>query len=241
MQFTQTTKPIIQCVGLKKNYLVGKILVKALQGIDLQVKSGEFLVLAGPSGSGKSTLLNLLGLIDSPNTGNLTFEDQDLSKTKENQLAKLRKKKIGFIFQNFNLVPVLNAYENVEFPLLLLNTRKKKKGKLIETYLGKVGLWERRGHKPSQLSGGEQQRVAIARALVKQPRLVIADEPTANLDSTTTHQVIKIMRELNRQEGITFIIASHDPIVIKKGRRVIHICDGKLTNQCEKNGGLHDI
>lgn len=230
MKFTQQKDILIECVGLRKNYLLGKTRVMALRGIDLQVEQTGFLVMAGPSGSGKSTLLNIFGLIDSPSQGSLMFANRNLSKTGESKLAKLRKKEIGFIFQNFHLVPVLNAYENVEFPLLLLNIRTKKRKTLIEKYLRKVGLWERRCHKPSQLSGGEQQRVAIARALAKQPRLVMADEPTANLDSVTTRQVIKIMRQLNEEEGITFIIASHDPILINNGKRVIHIRDGKLTN-----------
>jgi putative ABC transport system ATP-binding protein len=229
-------KPLLECVELKKNYTLGKTEVKALRGIDLQIREGDFLVLAGPSGSGKSTLLNLLGLIDSLDSGSLHFDSQDLTNIKENKRAKLRKKEIGFVFQDFNLVPVLNAFENVEFPLLLLNFPAKKRKQLIETYLRKVGLWERRKHKPSQLSGGEQQRLAIARALVKQPRLVIADEPSANLDSINTRQVIETMRHLNEEEGITFIIASHDPIVIKKGKRVIRIQDGKQTTNLKNNG-----
>lgn len=225
-------KPLIECMELKKNYRLGKTEVNALRGIDLQIHEGEFLVLAGPSGSGKSTLLNLVGLIDTPDSGTLHFNNRDMSngKVNENHLSKLRKKEIGFVFQDFNLVPVLSTYENVEYPLLLLNFPAKKRKSLIEKYLRKVGLWERRQHKPSQLSGGEQQRAAIARALVKQPRLVVADEPSANLDSFNTRQVIETMRQMNEEEGITFIIASHDPIVIEKGKRVIRIIDGKLRS-----------
>jgi putative ABC transport system ATP-binding protein len=226
-------KPLILCKELKKNYRLGKTEVNALRGIDLLVHEGEFLVLAGPSGSGKSTLLNLLGLIDTADSGALHFDNRDMSngKIKENHLAKLRKKEIGFVFQDFNLVPVLSTYENVEYPLLLLNFPDKKRKSSIEKYLRKVGLWERRKHKPSQLSGGEQQRAAIARALVKQPRLVVADEPSANLDSVNTRQVIETMRQLNEEEGITFIIASHDPIVMEKGKRVIRMEDGKLRSE----------
>jgi putative ABC transport system ATP-binding protein len=226
-------KPLIECMELKKNYRLGKTEVNALRGIDLQIHEGEFLVLAGPSGSGKSTLLNLVGLIDTPDSGTLHFNNREMSKgkAKENHLSKLRKKEIGFVFQDFNLVPVLSTYENVEYPLLLLNFPAKKRKSLIEKYLRKVGLWERRQHKPSQLSGGEQQRAAIARALVKQPRLVVADEPSANLDSFNTRQVIETMRQMNEEEGITFIIASHDPIVIEKAKRVIRIIDGKLRSE----------
>jgi putative ABC transport system ATP-binding protein len=234
------TGPLIECTGLKKNYWLGKTRVKALRGIDLRVNEGEFLVLAGPSGSGKSTLLNIIGLIDSASSGSMIFASQEMSNTKESKRSKQRKKNIGFIFQNFNLVPVLNVYENVEFPLLLLHIPVKKRKILIEKYLRRVGLWERRRHKPSQLSGGEQQRAAIARALVKQPRLLIADEPSANLDSNNTHQVLQTMRQLNREEGITFIIASHDPIVMGAGKRVLRIRDGKLFNQQENNGGTYD-
>lgn len=234
------TGPLIECIGLKKNYWLGRTRVKALRGIDLRIKEGEFLVLAGPSGSGKSTLLNIIGLIDSPSSGSITFTSQEMSKIKESKRAKQRKKNIGFIFQNFHLVPVLNVYENVEFPLLLLHISVKKRKILIEKYLRKVGLWERRRHKPSQLSGGEQQRAAIARALVKQPRLVIADEPSANLDSDNTLQVLQTMRQLNREEGVTFIIASHDPIVMGAGKRVLRIRDGKLINEQENSGGTYD-
>lgn len=234
------TGPLIECIGLKKNYWLGRTLVKALRGIDLRVKEGEFLVLAGPSGSGKSTLLNIIGLIDSPSSGSITFTSQEMANSKESKLAKQRKKNIGFIFQDFNLVPVLNVYENVEFPLLLLHIPAKKRKALIEKYLRKVGLWDRRRHKPSQLSGGEQQRAAIARALVKQPRLVIADEPSANLDSANTRQVLQTMRQLNQEEGITFIIASHDPIVMGAGKRVLRIQDGKLINEQENSGGTYD-
>lgn len=226
---------LIKGKELKKNYIMGKREVKALRGVNLDVQQGEFLVIAGPSGSGKTTLLNLFGLIDMPDSGNLIFEEQDLSKAKEKNLTKIRKQKIGFIFQNFNLVPVLSAYENIEFPLLILNYPAKQRKKLVKKYLDKVGLWDRKKHKPSQLSGGEQQRVAIARALVKQPHIVIADEPTANLDSDTTHQIIETMKKLNEEENITFIIASHDPIVINSGEKVVKIRDGKLDPKGDSN------
>ncbi len=213
--------------NLEKTYLMGKTAVPALQGIDVEVKRGDFVVFAGPSGSGKTTLLNLCGLIDSIDSGSLYFEGEDMSTTPERKLVEIRKNKIGFIFQNFNLAPVWSAFENVEFPLLLLKYPSAKRKELVKKYLERVGIWERRHHKPSQLSGGEQQRVAIARALVKQPRLVIADEPTANLDSHNTREIIRLMNQLNREEGLSFLVASHDPLVIQAAPRVLYMRDGK--------------
>ncbi len=213
---------------LKKTYLMGKTEVHALQGVNVNVETGEFIVFAGPSGSGKTTLLNLCGLIDTIDSGSLWFEGEDMSKASEKKLVHLRKNKIGFVFQNFNLTPVWTAYENVEFPLLLINTPANKRKEMVKKYLERVGIWDRRHHKPSQLSGGEQQRVAIARSLVKQPQLVIADEPTANLDSHNTGEIIKLMTELNHEEGITFLIASHDPIVIQAAAKVLHMRDGRM-------------
>ena len=213
---------------IKKTYLMGKTTVNALQGIDVNIEPGEFVVFAGPSGSGKTTLLNLCGLIDTIDSGELLFEGINMTQASERKLGDIRKNKIGFVFQNFNLTPVWSAYENVEFPLMLLNFPSSKRKELVKKYLTRVGIWDRRNHKPSQLSGGEQQRVAIARALVKQPQLVIADEPTANLDSHNTAEIIHLMNELNKEEGITFLIASHDPLVIQSAPRVIHIRDGRL-------------
>ncbi|MDQ1352394.1 MAG: putative transport system ATP-binding protein [Acidobacteriota bacterium] len=218
---------ILNGKDLKKTYLMGKTEVQALRGIDVEVHRGEFVVFAGPSGSGKTTLLNLCGLIDTIDSGSLLFEGEDMSSTPERKLVEIRKNKIGFIFQNFNLAPVWSAYENVEFPLMLLKYPAAKRKELVKKYLERVGIWERRHHKPSQLSGGEQQRVAIARALVKQPRLVIADEPTANLDSHNTAEIIRLMNQLNSEEGLTFLIASHDPLVIQAAQRVMYMRDGK--------------
>lgn len=220
---------LIEYRDIGKTYTLGKKELKVLQGVNLEVEKEEFLVIAGPSGSGKTTLLNLCGLIDSVDAGQLIFENRDVSHTPDRELVKIRKQKIGFIFQDFNLVPVLTVYENVEFPLLLLGFTARQRKALVKKYLEKVGLWDRNDHTPAQLSGGEQQRVAIARALVKQPILVIADEPTANLDSQHTRQIIGMMRDLNEEERITFVIASHDPIVIENGKRVINIRDGKLS------------
>jgi putative ABC transport system ATP-binding protein len=216
-----------------KTFQLGRTQVPALRGIDLQIEAGEFTVLAGPSGSGKTTLLNLIGLIDTVDSGRVEFQGRDVTESSEGQLNNVRKNQIGFVFQNFNLVPVLSAYENVEYPLLLLNMSSRERRARVEKYLVRVGLWDRRRHKPSQLSGGEQQRVAIARALVKQPALVIADEPTANLDSQTTREVIDLMSRMNGEEKTTFLIASHDPIVIQAGRRVMHMRDGLIDGRDE--------
>jgi len=224
---------LVKSEMVKKNFHLGKTEVPALRGVDLEIEEGEFSVLAGPSGSGKTTLLNLVGLIDSPDEGRLEFSGNDISKLGERRLNEIRKTRIGFVFQNFNLVPVLTAYENVEYPLLLLKMSARDRRVRVEKYLTRVGLWDRRRHRPSQLSGGEQQRVAIARALVKQPALVIADEPTANLDSQTTHQVIQLMSRLNDEEAVTFLIASHDPIVIAAGKKVICLRDG-LIDGCDQ-------
>ena len=219
---------LIRIEKAKKSFYLGKTEVQALRGIDLEIAEKEFTILAGPSGSGKTTLLNLIGLIDTLDSGIIQFSGNDVFALAERNLNEIRKHHIGYVFQNFNLVPVFSAYENVEYPLLLLKTGAKERRAQVEKYLTRVGLWERRGHKPAQLSGGEQQRVAIARALVKQPALVIADEPTANLDSQTTHQVIELMRQMNEEEHVTFLIASHDPIVIESGRKVIHMRDGLI-------------
>jgi putative ABC transport system ATP-binding protein len=222
-------------VGITKIYPLGKTEVPALRGVDVTVQQREFTVFAGPSGSGKTTLLNICGLIDSVSGGKLFFNGSAVTGLPDHKLVDIRRRSIGFVFQNFNLVPVQTAYENVEFPLLLLNVRSGQRREMVEKYLKRVGLWDRRRHKPAQLSGGEQQRVAIARALVKQPKLVIADEPTANLDSQNTRAIIELMDSLNREEGITFIVASHDPIVIQAAHRVLHMRDGLIDGHGAEN------
>jgi putative ABC transport system ATP-binding protein len=219
---------LVKSKNVKRVFRQGKNEVHALRGIDLDIADGEFAILAGPSGSGKTTLLNIIGLIDALDEGSLVFEERDVSMLPERVLTDIRKRKVGFVFQNFNLVPVLSAYENVEYPLLLLKIPARERASRVKIMLERIGLWERKRHKPAQLSGGEQQRVAIARALIKQPLLVIADEPTANLDSQTTRQVIRLMRQLNEEDGVSFLIASHDPIVIEAGRRVIRMRDGQI-------------
>lgn len=221
---------ILELRNVNKSYKMGSARLQVLQNVNFRVENNDLLVIAGPSGSGKTTLLNLCGLIDRMDSGQLIFGEDDVSDVSDKLLTKIRKKKIGFVFQSFNLIPVLSAYENVEFPLLLLNFSADERKKLVKKYLEKVGLWERRKHKPSQLSGGEQQRVAMARALVKQPALIIADEPTANLDSHNTYQIIELIKKLNQEEQMTFVIASHDPIVIENCLRVEKIRDGILES-----------
>ncbi len=214
--------------GIRKDYSLGRTEVAALRGVDVAVSQGEFVAFAGPSGSGKTTLLNICGLIDCVSAGEFHFEGRTVSGLSDRKLVDIRRCSIGFVFQNFNLVPVQSAFENVEFPLLLLNVQPRQRRAMVEKYLRRVGLWERRRHKPAQLSGGEQQRVAIARALVKQPKLVIADEPSANLDSHNTRSIVELLDSLNREEGITFVVASHDPIVIGAAHRVVFMRDGRI-------------
>jgi putative ABC transport system ATP-binding protein len=206
---------------------LGKAEVHALKGIDLTIKGGEFFVLAGPSGSGKSTLLNIIGCLDRPTEGEVWLEDIPVSRYSEAELNRVRLYHIGFIFQSFNLIPVLNVYENIELPLLIrrdISAGERKER--VTTMIQRVGLIEHIKHRPFELSGGQQQRVAIARALVTKPKIILADEPTANLDSGTGIEIIELMREINTQNSTTFIFSSHDPKVIQKASRVFYLEDG---------------
>ena len=213
-----------------KDYHLGKVIVKALRGVNLEVKEGEFLSIAGPSGSGKTTLLNLIGCVDTPTSGTVEVAGRDISKLSERQLTDLRLHTIGFIFQSFNLVNVLDVFRNVELPLLLQRVpgtaaRKQRVVELLE----RVGLGEYIKHRPSELSGGQRQRVAIARALVTRPRLVLADEPTANLDSVTGENILDLMRELNQTEQTTFIFSTHDARVMAHASKIVRIADGRVA------------
>lgn len=213
--------------NVKKAYSLGKTEVNALRGIDITIERGEFIVLAGPSGSGKSTLLNIIGCLDYPTEGEVWLEDIPVNQYTETQLDKIRLHHIGFIFQSFNLIPVLNVYENIELPLLIRHDiTAKERSKRVEAMIERVGLSGQVKQKPSELSGGQQQRVAIARALVPKPKIVLADEPTANLDSGTGSEIIELMHEINREESTTFILSSHDPRVISKASRVLYLEDG---------------
>lgn len=207
---------------------MGESEVHALDGVSLAVEEGEFLAVAGASGSGKTTMLNMIGCLDKPDTGKVFIEDMEVTSFRANKLSDVRSKKIGFIFQSFNLVPVLNVYENVELPLLLLHKTPKERDQLVRQFIEAVGLTEHMRHRPDELSGGQRQRVAIARALVTEPALILADEPTANLDSKTGQNIINLMLDLNRQYNRTFIFSTHDSKVMEHASRIVHLEDGKI-------------
>ena len=220
---------LVRVVGVSKEYAFGKQQVQALKNVSLSVLKGEFLAIAGPSGSGKSTLLNLIGCIDGPTSGSVYIEDQKTSDRTPDQLADLRAHKIGFIFQTFNLLPVLSAFENVEYPLLRFKLDKKKRRERVSKYLELVGVNKYAKHRPNQLSGGQRQRVAIARALITKPSIVLADEPTANLDHKTGGDILELMRRINQDKGTTFIFSTHDPRVMEMAGRLVKLEDGEMV------------
>ena len=221
---------IIIAKNLYRVYNATAVPVNALNGVNLTIEEGEFTAIVGPSGSGKTTLLNILGGLDSPTGGSLEIAGSDISKLSGNQLIDFRLKKIGFVFQAYNLIPVLSARENVEFIMLLQGWNKKEREQRAVQLLEEVGLRERIQNKPSELSGGQQQRVAVARALASRPRFVLADEPTANLDSSSTNNLLDIMSMLNKEEKMTFIFSTHDQRVIDRARRVITLEDGQIKS-----------
>ena len=222
---------IIELTGVTKNYHLGGTEVRALAGVDLVVARGELTVIMGPSGSGKSTLLNIIGCLDRVTSGSYKLEGREVGNVDFDDLADVRNEKIGFIFQSFNLIPVLNTVENIEFPCLLRRQREPSRAlrQRVTKLAEEVGLGPFLKHRPDELSGGQRQRVAIARALVTNPELVLADEPTANLDSKTSDQIIDLMERLNRDHGVTFLFSTHDPRVMHRARRVVHIADGKIA------------
>ena len=220
---------VVKMERVVKDYRVGQVEVPALRGLDLTIDKGDFAAVAGPSGSGKTTLLNLFGCLDKPTSGRVLIEDHDIITLTPDQLAEVRNQHIGFIFQTFNLIPVLTAFENVEFPLILLKkhdeaARREKVNKM----LAEVGIADLAGRRPAEMSGGQQQRVAIARALVKEPDYVLADEPTANLDTKTGQGILELMQSMNAKLGTTFIFSTHDPLVMKQAKRLISIRDGRI-------------
>ena len=223
------SKPVIEIKNLEKVY-DGVVPVHAVNGINLTISEGEFTALKGPSGCGKTTLLNLLGGLDQPTSGTIEIGGVDITTLSENKLIDFRLRNIGFVFQAYNLIPVLNAKENVSFIMLLQNRPKEERESRAQQLLEAVGLKGKEGQRPGQLSGGQQQRVAVARALASKPQFVLADEPTANLDSTSTANLLDIMERLNKEEGMTFVFATHDDRVIKKARRIISIEDGKVLS-----------
>jgi len=220
--------------NVSKNYRLGKVSISAVRNVSIEIGSSDFLVIAGPSGSGKTTLLNIIGLIDKPSGGEVWFAGENVTAKPLNNLHRQRRKSLGYIFQSFNLIPVLSVYENVEYPLLLNGTPRALRRELVERTLGTVGLYGRRRHKPNELSGGQRQRVSIARAVVKTPEIVLADEPTANLDSRTGLEIVDLMARLNDDAGMTFVFSTHDPLIIKSGKRIIRLRDGKLVGSEEE-------
>jgi putative ABC transport system ATP-binding protein len=224
-----------------KTYLAGSVTVPALKGINLEIDDGAFLSIAGPSGSGKTTVLNLLGALDTPSTGTIQIGGRTTEGLSPTTLADFRNTHLGFIFQTFNLIPVLTVRENVEFPLQLQGMSDKAERKTrVDAILGEVGLGDLAERRPLELSGGQQQRVAVARALVKGPTLVLADEPTANLDSGTAGEIMALMQSMNAKHGTTFVFSTHDPLVMKHATRLVRLRDGRIESDERVNGGRHD-
>ncbi len=219
--------------NVTRTFKIGEMETRALRGVDLTIENGEFTALVGPSGSGKTTLLQLLGCLDQPTSGKVFINGKDVTKLNRNQRADLRKSALGFVFQFFALIPTLTAYENVEMPLLLDHHTSTERRQRVNQLLESVGLADRAHHRPDQLSGGEQQRVAVARALASNPSLILADEPTANLDTENGKQVMEIMQKLNKETGVTYVFATHDPRVIKYAKRIVTLRDGLIV---ENNG-----
>lgn len=228
---------MVEVRDLHKSYKVGKVLFPALRGIDMKIEDGEFTAIAGPSGSGKTTLLNIIGCLDTPTKGQVLINNMDTSEFSTKEKAALRRKEIGFVFQTFNLIPVLTAFENVELPLIILDMPAEEKKEKVINILKEVGLEEFINRRPNEMSGGQQQRVAIARALVKNPSMVLADEPTANLDSTTATEILELMKGLNEKLKTTFIFSTHDFLVMDFASRLIKLRDGKIIGDEKKNGG----
>jgi putative ABC transport system ATP-binding protein len=224
-----STEVLLRAKNLRRHFKMGQEVVRALDGVDLEVSQGDFLGVTGPSGSGKSTLLYLLGGLDHPTSGDIWVQGVEIATLDEDGLADFRQQTVGFIFQMFNLIPTMTALENVEFPLLFSKANSHQRHQRASQLLDLVGLGDRLNHRPTELSGGQQQRVAIARALVNDPPLVLADEPTGNLDSHAGGEVIKVLEQLNR-EGRTIIVVSHDPDVIAGARRSIRLHDGEVVN-----------
>lgn len=219
---------LLRLAGVSKSYRMGQASVPAVRDVSLAVDAGELAVLMGPSGSGKSTLLNICGLVDHPDSGSVELNGRLMGHLSASELTLVRREKIGFVFQGFNLIPVMTTFENVEYPLFLAGVPAKARREMVREMLARVGLAELEQRRPDELSGGQRQRVAIARALVKRPKLVIADEPTANLDSATANQIVAVMHELGRSGGTTFLIATHDPRLTGLCDRVISMSDGVL-------------
>ena len=227
---------LIQMRHITRTYKDGALEVHALRGVDLDIAEGEFTSLAGPSGSGKTTLLNIIGVLDKPTSGRIMVEGTDITRLDKGEAADFRLEKVGFIFQAYNLVPVLTAYENAEFTLLLRGISPHQRREKVEPLLERVGLGDMMDRKPHELSGGQQQRVAVVRALATSPALILADEPTANLDSETSAGLLDLMLELNQELNTTFLFSTHDPVVIERARRVVRLLDGRVDGRARRAG-----
>jgi len=225
-----TRNVIVSLEKTSKIYRQGRVEVKALNEVSIRIHSGDFATLCGPSGSGKTTTLNLIGALDIPTSGKIFLEDKDLSTLSRTELSTIRRNRIGFVFQAYNLVPVLTAYENAEFVLALQNVQKKERQDRVMAILKEVGLEGMENRRPDELSGGQQQRVAIARAIVSEPAIILADEPTANVDSATADSLLDLMEKLNREKEVTFLFSTHDQRVINRAKRIIRMRDGKLAS-----------
>ncbi len=219
---------IISVKNLVKTFQIGDQELRALNGVSFEVREGEFTAIMGPSGSGKSTMLNLLGCLDQPTNGSYRFDNEEVKELNSGQLVKIRRHKIGFIFQDFNLLPRLTALKNVELPLIYQGYRPKARQSKAREMLNAVGLERRVDHKPTQLSGGEKQRVAIARALVSEPRIILADEPTGNLDSKTGEEILKLLTQIHKERKVTIVMITHDSHIAKSAERIIYLKDGKI-------------
>ena len=220
---------VVEAVDLKKTYMLGKIPVEALRGVNLKVESGDFLAILGPSGSGKSTMLNLIGALDKPTAGTLMIDGVDVSTLNDNQLSDLRRR-VGFVFQFFNLISRFTARDNVELSLSISGGGKSERRKRAEELLETVGLKDRINHKPTELSGGQQQRVAIARALANNPRFLLMDEPTGNIDSKTADEIMRLVKKLNEEKGVTIIMVTHDQHLAREAKRMVQMFDGEITS-----------
>jgi putative ABC transport system ATP-binding protein len=222
---------VVKIENLEKVYHLGEISVHALRGVNMTLNRGEFVVVMGPSGSGKTTLLNIIGTFDKPTRGKVYVDGQDLTILSEKELTKIRRHKIGFIFQFYNLIPVLTAFENIELPMLISGIPKRERQQRTKQLLQTVGLSDRMEHRPDELSGGEQQRVAIARSLANKPSLILADEPTGDLDTKTGSEVVRVLHDAAKQENVTVVVVTHDPIVGEKADRIIEMRDGRILSE----------
>lgn len=228
---------VVKAEGLEKTYFMGKVSVPALRGVNLAFRRGEFVAVMGPSGSGKTTLLNLIGALDKPTKGKVYIDEEDLTTLDEGKLTKIRRNKIGFVFQFYNLIPVLTAFENVELPMLISGKNKEDRRQRAFQLLEMMGLSDRGEHRPDELSGGEQQRVAIARSLANEPSIILADEPTGDLDTKTGQEVILALHDAAKKENVTVVVVTHDPVVTEKADRILEMRDGKIVNEKKRKKG----